>query len=387
MTAWKTEGRYLEHRPERTGVHTGIASKTVALMLESDGPGGAEWLLLHLAEELRNRGHHIVPVGPKRGLGWLREKFYDHGFEPRDFDIRRPVDWRCARDMIHMLQEANVDVVHSHEFTMAVYGALAARRLRIPHVITLHGNQEMTAVWRRRMALRWAFRRSKVVTAVSRVTAQQIEHDLGLTNGTIKVIRNGVPRVDGNARDVRKELGILEEELLILATGNLDRRKGHMVLLQALEGLPPEGSPPWRMVIACGRGGPEREALEAFATEHGFRERLSILSQRDDIPDLLAAADIFVMPSLWEGLPLALLEAMLAGKAIVASATAGIPEAITTGDHGLLVPPGDVGALRLSLQQVLRDEEFRDTLGGRARAQALEYFTVETMADGYERLY
>ena len=81
------------------------------------------------------------------------------------------------------------------------------------------------------------------------------------------------------------------------------------------------------------------------------------------------------------------LEAMLAGKAIVASATSGIPEAITTGEDGLLVPPGDLDALRLGLQKVLCDEEFRETIGGRARTRGLEHFTVEAMADGYERLY
>jgi len=289
--------------------------------------------------------------------------------------------------MIRMLRQANVDVVHSHEFTMAVYGTVASSRLGIPHVITMHGNQEMTAVWRRRVALRWAFRRSKVVTAVSQVTARQLEHDLGLVDGMIEVIRNGVPRIDGNARNVRKELGLVEDELIVFAVGNLDPRKGHMVLLRALQGLRSEGSQPWRVVIAGGRGGPEREPLEAFAAEHGFSDQLCILSQRDDIPDLLAAADIFVMPSLWEGLPLALLEAMLAGKAIVASATSGIPEAITTGEHGLLVPPNDVDALRLSLEQVLRDRDLRDTLGANARARGLENFTVEAMANGYERLY
>ena len=207
------EGRDEEHRSDQPNDGGVIAPKTVALMLESDGPGGAEWLLLRLAEELRNRGHLIVPVGPKRGVGWLRQKFCDHGFEPRHFDLRRPVDWRCARDMTRMLQEANVDVIHSHEFTMAVYGTVASRRLRIPHIITLHGNQQMTDALRRRMALRWAFRQSKVVTAVSRVTARQIEHDLGLADGAIEVIQNGVPQVQGNSRKVRHELGLQDEKL------------------------------------------------------------------------------------------------------------------------------------------------------------------------------
>lgn len=363
-------------------------TKTIALMLESDGPGGAEWLLLRLAEELRGRGHRIVPVGPVRGSGWLGQKFKDHGFEPRTFGLRKPVDWRCAWNLTGMLREAQVDAVHSHEFTMAVYGAVAARLLRVPHVTTMHGNQKMTAAWRRRVALRWSFRNSRAVTAVSHATASQVERDLGLASGTIEVIHNGVPRVSGDPEPIVRELGISADEVVVLAVGNLDRRKGHIVLLQALHGLQDALAPRrWRLVIAAGRGGPERESLEAFADQHGCRDRLTILGQRDDVPNLMAAADVFAMPSLWEGLPLALLEAMIAGKAIVASATAGIPEAITSEEHGILTPPGDVPALTKALLRLLADEDYRTGMAARAGARGLERFTVEAMADGYERLY
>jgi len=104
--------------------------------------------------------------------------------------------------------------------------------------------------------------------------------------------------------------------------------QGHIVLLQALRRLTELGCEvPWRLAIAGWRTGDEPARLDAFIAEHALADRVHLLGQRSDVSDWLAAADVFVMPSLWEGLPLAILEAMLAGKVIVASATSGIPEA------------------------------------------------------------
>jgi glycosyltransferase involved in cell wall biosynthesis len=102
---------------------------TVALMLESDGPGGAERVLIQLAEELRARGHEVVPVGPSDGCGWLAGEFRERGYNPEVFENRWPVfDPLCVAGLVRKFRRRAVDVVHSHEFTMAVYGAAAARR-------------------------------------------------------------------------------------------------------------------------------------------------------------------------------------------------------------------------------------------------------------------
>src|SRR5690606_32257109 len=131
---------------------------------------------------------------------------------------------------------------------------------------------------------------------------------------------------------------------------------------------------------------PEREPLLAFAEQHEIGHRLHIPGQREDIPALQAAADILVMPSLWEGLPLALLEAMVEGKACIASRTSGIPEAITHGVQGLLVPPGDVAALAAALHALILDPVQRAALGNAAREHARREFSVQAMADRYETL-
>jgi glycosyltransferase involved in cell wall biosynthesis len=366
----------------------GIEPLRIGLWLESDGPGGAELVVFRMAEELRRRGHHVFPMGPAKGVGWLGAKFRDAGFAPRVFVLRRPLDWACLRDLVTQIRQDRLDLVHSHEFTMAVYGAAAARAAGRPHVTTMHGNQIMTAALRRRIALRWAFRRSAATIAVSTETRRHLDTALGLRPGVVQVILNGVPERRGDSTPIRRELGIGPHELLLVAVGNLDLRKGHIFLLQALQQLTSAGlETPWRVAIAGGRGGDQREALEGFAREHGFQERFHLLAHREDIPNLLAAADVFAMPSLWEGLPLALLEAMLAGKAIVASRISGIPEAVTDEVEGLLCPPGDVTSLAKALGRLLREPDLRSRLSGAALTRARREFTVETMVDAYLARY
>jgi glycosyltransferase involved in cell wall biosynthesis len=358
----------------------------VAQMLESDGPGGAEMVVLRLAEGLRERGHRIVPVGPDRGCGWLAAQFRERGFDPRTFSLRRPLDWQCLTGLVDTLRAEHVDAIHSHEFTMAIYGAAAARWLGVPHIITMHGNQHVTTKWRRRVSLQMAFRASKAPVAVSADTRRHLDGELSLPPGRLRVIPNGVPIPVGDAGAVRSELGLAPDELLILAVGSLVPRKGHAVLLQALASLPAGGARArWRLAIAG--GGSEHDALAAQIQALGLGRSVVLLGHRDQVGPWHVAADIFVMPSLWEGLPLALLEAMATGSAVIASRTSGIPEAVTDGVEGLLTPPGDVAALASALDRVLRDAQLRATLGAAARDRVAREFSMARMTAEYEALY
>jgi len=359
---------------------------TIAMMIETDGPGGAEILMLQLSEELRRRGHVVYPIGPEKGEGWLSGKLEAQGFDRQTFSLRRPLDWRMLRGLRRTLQELRVDSVHSHEFTMAVYGCAATRGLRIPHVITMHGDQGVTAAWRRRAALRWAFRNSAAAVSVSDVTARAMEVKLGLPPKAMQVILNGIPDRPGERERVRREIAIGEQELLILAIGSLRPNKGHRLLIEALAELANDSAlPEFRLAIAG--VGPEQEPLDRLAQEKGLDRRFFLLGQRDDVPDLLAAADVFAMPSYSEGLPLALLEAMFASNAIVASSVGGIPDALTSEQEVLLTPPGDSSALAGALRRVLLDRDLRVGLGEAARRRAESTFRIERMADAYEELY
>ncbi len=361
---------------------TPVAPRRIALMLETDGPGGAETMLIQLAEELRRRGHHVLAVHPYKGFGWLSAQMRERGFATDVFRLSRPLDLGCLNGMVEMLGRHRIEVVHSHEFTMAIYGAAAARRLGIPHVITMHGSQTVFTKWRRRAALRLAFALSRNTVAVSKATHRYMTEVMAARPDQYLTIPNGVHFVPGNREAARAALGLRDSDVLVVAVGNLTTRKGHIFLLRALAGL---GDMPWHVAIA-GRGDQE-EALRAFAREHNIEHRVHLLGLRNDIPDVLAASDIYTMPSLWEGLPMAMLEAMFARRAIVASLTEGIPEAITHGVEGLLATPGDEEALRRELERVIGDASLREQLASAALARAEREFSAAVMTDAYERAY
>ncbi len=355
-------------------------------MLESDGPGGAEVFLLHSAEELRNRGYDVVPVLPSWKTGWLGARFREKGFDPVDFTLERPIDPVGLRGLMESLQDRQVDVVHSHEFTMAIYGTLASRFLKKRHVITMHGNQWVMDARRRRVALRWAFKASDATVAVSEDTRVHLIENTGVPEGLVTTIPNGIPEPSASTEGPVREFGIGADEVVLLAVGNLTERKGHIVLLRALRRITEGGcSVPWRLIVAG--EGPERERLEAFARESNLQDRIHLPGHRSDVDALQATAQVTVMPSLWEGLPLAVLEGMFAGNAIIGSSASGIPEAVRDEVDGYLVPPGDDQALATVIRRVLEDDALRRRLGASARERALDRFSIRRMMDDYERLY
>lgn len=357
---------------------------TVGLLLDSYGPGGAERMALLLARKLRERGHEVVPVGIRTptGEGWLHAEYRRAGFEPEILPLRRAVDPKFTRDLRATLRRRGVTLCHAHEFTFAFYGAWAGW----PLVITMHGGTGFAAALRRRVALGWAARRASSVVAVSEAAADHLARAAALPRRRIAVVPNGVPSPGGDAGRGRAALGLREGERLALAVGSLYPVKGHAVLLEAVARLRAEGRWPdaWRVAIAGreGEAGPAlREAAAALAP------LVQVLGHRDDVPDLLAAADLYLMPSLSEGMPLALLEAMHAGKAIVASRVGGVPEAARDGLEALLVPAADAGALAAAVARCQGDGSLRRRLGEAAALRAGAHYSADAMTTAYEALY
>ena len=359
----------------------------IALMLETDGPGGAESVLLQLAEELRLRGHDVMPVGPASGCGWLGGEFAARGFTPQTFEPRHPIDWRCVTSLTALMRGHGTQSVHSHEFTMAVYGSVAARRAGAGHIITMHGGRYYAEAWRRRAALRWAMKRSAATTAVSGATATDPRRTLGVPCDAVRILPNGIRMPNGRREKVRRELNVHDDELVIVAIGNLYPVKGHAVLLRALAALDEQGGAPrWRLAIA-GRG-EDAQWLRSIAHDAaGIASRMHLLGFRSDASDILAAGDVFAMPSLSEGLPLALIEAMATGLAIVASDVGGIPEVVARGREAVLVPADSLTALAVAIRGMPDDPVRRAALGAAAQRRAHRDFSVAGMADAYEALY
>jgi glycosyltransferase involved in cell wall biosynthesis len=293
---------------------------------------------------------------------------------------RAPINPGLLRTIDTAVAEFRPDVLHSHLWVTAAYGSVVGWRRGVPHVTTMHGDGEQTKYLRRRVALRFAFKHARGVVAVSDAMRNDLARSLGIAPSTMSVVANGSPFEPGDRVATRRELRIDDDETVILAVGSQIARKNHIVVLRAMRRL--LAARRYRFVLA-GPHGDNTELLASFAAEHGLANRFLNLGPRHDIEALLAATDIFVMPSLWEGMPVALVEAMGAGAAVVASAVGGIPQM----EGHLLGDPTDDGALSTMLDALAADRVSRERYGKAAARRARREYGVATMADAYLQLY
>jgi glycosyltransferase involved in cell wall biosynthesis len=287
------------------------------------------------------------------------------------------------------LRAEGASVFHAHvNWPLSCkYGLLAARFARVPAIVaTAHLSMDISQRWLLRVQPRLIAELVDRYFAVSRSVADQLCGEFGIPAARVQVVPNGIA-LDSFVRpadaSLRKTLSGESERPVVLTVASLEPRKGQRTLLEAATRVP-------EAVFVLVGLGPDRAALEAQARTLGIADRVRFLGYREDVPDLLASCDVFALPSLEEGLPLAILEAMGAAKPVVASDIGGNDEAVARGDTGLLVPPDDPEALATGLRAVLGDPALARRLGEGGRERARELYSVErmvrSMADAYREL-
>ncbi|HET9196890.1 MAG TPA: glycosyltransferase [Solirubrobacterales bacterium] len=287
--------------------------------------------------------------------------------------------------LVRLLRRERPAVFHAHMSSPVAckWGLAAAVSARVPAVLgTVQVGAyepDRSSYWQLRALARGVDR----YLAVSREIATELVEDLGWPAAKVEVAYNAVdveraavPAPPG----LRAQLGGSEARPLVLTPARLNAQKGHDTLLAAIAELPEA------LFLLAGEG-PERERLEARAAELGVAERVRFLGRREDVPQLLAACDVFCLPSLYEGSSLAVLEAMAAGIAIVSSAIGGTEELIDDGRSGLLVPPGDAPALAAALRRLLEDPQLRKDLAAAARERVDTGLRREQNAERVEAVY
>ncbi|HNH27055.1 MAG TPA: glycosyltransferase, partial [Anaerolineales bacterium] len=207
--------------------------------------------------------------------------------------------------------------------------------------------------------------------------------EVGVDPQKIITIYNAIMPFDVSHIDreaVRQKLGLQKEDVFFVAVGRLVYEKGHEFLVEAMSTVAKSES--HAIAGICGAG-PLHEALQAQIERLNLQDSVKLLGQWDSIPELLAASDVFVLPSRWEGLPMALLEGMMAGLPVIATRVEGVDEVVQPGEHGLLVPLESPAELAQAILQLLRSPQDRQRMGAAARERVLSSYTTDRMCEAY----
>jgi glycosyltransferase involved in cell wall biosynthesis len=359
----------------------------ILLLIKGLGVGGAERLLEASLPHLdRDRyAYQVAYLLPWKAA--LAPAFRAAGVPVHDLGMRVPADPRALRRLVALLRRERIDLVHAHLPVAGIWGRVAARLAGVRHVVYTEHNVPARYALPTRLLNRHTYRLTDIVIAVSEEVRRAVA---GYANGrpAIVTVTNAV---DADAlaavpveRDaVRREFAFPADALLVTTVGNLTPKKGHAFLLAAArEVLRRE---PLARFLLVGQG-PLDETLRAEAQRLGLGERFVFAGFRADAVRLVAASDLFVLSSLHEGLPVALLEAMALAKPTVVTRVGGVPEA-TDETSSILVPPGDAQALASAITEVLRSPGRRAEMGSSARAKARARYGVPHMVRQIEAVY
>jgi glycosyltransferase involved in cell wall biosynthesis len=346
--------------------------------------GGAESVTVAFLCRLAAQGQPVpLCTVTARHDGPLASRLVEAGVPRFDLGARRLADAWALRRLVRLLARERVDVVHAHGQDASIL-ATAARHLGgFRLVITRHVLDEPAANWRQRLRSRAALRaiiQSDVPVAVSRATARRLAALVPRAADRIRVLPNGIdlarfdrPDLRAARAEIRRSLGLDPDEPAILVPAVLRPGKGHDVLLDALPLI--RARVPRASVLLAGDGELEPD-LRARAARLGPAVRF--LGRRDDIPALLAASDLVVLPSLAEALPTALMEAAAAGRPVVATDVGGTAEIVQDGGTGLLVPPAEPAPLADAAAALLGNPRRARALGDAGRRRAVASFGMDT---------
>lgn len=359
--------------------------KNVLHLCESSDTGGAESVLISIVERL-DKARFRSTVCLLSG-GWLKDQLDARGVEtfvipqPSSFDV----GWLLRAH--RLLRERSIDVMHSHEFATNFYSTVLSVVTGIPVIATSHGKNYYSDKLRRRLAYRFVARHGRLV-AVSHDLKRFMSEQVGIPPEQISVVHNGIDlrrySFESVPGTVRHELGIDDAQYVLGTVGNLFAVKGQVYLLRAFKQVVDRA--PTSVLLIAGDGDqliPLKQECESL----GIAGQVRFLGFRGDVPRLLQAFDVFVLPSLSEGLPLSILEALSLERPVVATAVGGNGEIIESDVSGYLVPPADPESLAKTILRVLGDTALSTRLGKAGRNRVEKAFSLENMVMEYQSLY
>jgi glycosyltransferase involved in cell wall biosynthesis len=363
----------------------------VLQLITSLDRGGAE---NHLLALLTHADHDAfeLETAVLSGDGELVGVFRDAGIPVHLLRARSRFDPGALGRLVSLLRTGHFDILHSHLFRADIYGGLAVAQLgrqRPLLVSTRHNDDRFFLNPFVGIAHYLVSARQDLIIAISDHIARfTVARGVRHPERVRRVYHGLEPPVtralEREGQRIRGELGIGPDAFLVGNVGRLAPQKGQRHLIRAMP-LLLERVPRAHAVIAG--GGDLEDFLRDLAQEMGVAERVHVLGPRKDVPELMHAIDVFAMPSIWEGFGLVLLEAMAAGRPIVASRVATIPEVVVDGKTGLLVPAGDPLALAEALAQLAHQSALATRFGEAGRERLRRHFSIDKMVGDTELLY
>jgi glycosyltransferase involved in cell wall biosynthesis len=357
------------------------------VLLSSLAAGGAERVTVSFLRRLADAGRPVeCCTVTARHDSPLADELREAGILRHDLGARRLLDAGAFVRYLQLLRRARIELVHAHGQDAWILASVARRVTRVPLVLTRHVLDEPAGNWREAVRRRCALdaaRRADILAAPSTATARHLAHLVGRPSLHVHVLPNGVdlqrfgaPELTTRREALRRSQGWESADRVVLLPAVLRGGKGHDVILAALPRL--RSSVP-RLRLAFAGDGDLGPALRSAARPHGAR--VVFLGHRRDVPELLAACDLVVLPSFAEAQPTALMEAAAAGRPVVATRVGGIPEVVEDRVTGLLVPPGDPRALAEAIEALLGDPARAAAIGRAAHARAVLAFSLDRFVD------
>jgi glycosyltransferase involved in cell wall biosynthesis len=337
--------------------------------------GGADLSLMHLLGHLGPEVEAAV-VGSSRAIV---DRIAAARPGTRTLVVPRPRndhDWRSLAAHVSAMRALRPDVLHVSLASpwSCQYAIAAAALVRRPRVVAVYQLPVPPVSRRQRLTKRITSRAVDRHVGVGERTSREVEELVGLRVRSVQTIHNGVPDVDAVAAP-RQAPGAI-----VGAVGRLAFQKGFDLLLRAMRDVE-------NATLVLIGDGEDREHLQALARRLGIADRTIWAGWSDDVAAHVRSFDVFVLPSRFEGFPLAVLEALLAKKPVVATDVGSVGEAVITGETGFLVAPDDAAALAVSIRQLLGDDQLRRRMGARGRELVLSRFTAAHMARSFSELY
>lgn len=358
-------------------------------LISSSGFLGAENVVLELAKESTKAGYWVA-IGILENRNNLHMELADRavneGVKMRIFPCRGRFDKGTISSIRSFIKEENPNILHSHGYKANFY-VLSANRWKVPWVVTNHLWKKTTFALKVYAYLdSLLMRRANKVVAVSDEIAFEMMSK-GISSQKITIIDNGVDleRFSMSRNDkLRNSFGFNGTSKVIGTIASLTPEKGHIYLIEAVRKVV-DVFPECRFLIVG--DGIERESLEKRTSELGLTEKIVFTGRRKDIPEILSLLDVFVLPSLKEGLPVALLEAMAAGLPVIATKVGAIPKVIVNNETGILVEPRSSDSLSTAILGLLHDWQTTYNLASKGFQKVKIEYSSQLMSSRYLNLY